>query len=70
MKRLKTKMIKHTKLSDKPIKKVALCGGAGSFLLYEAIRQKSDIFISGDFKYHDFFDADNKIIIAGIFQNC
>ena len=61
---LKTKMIKHTKLSDKPIKKVALCGGAGSFLLYEAIKQKADIFISGDFKYHDFFDADNKIIIA------
>lgn len=61
---LKTKMIKHTKLLDKPIKKVAFCGGAGSFLLTEAIRQKADIFISGDFKYHDFFDTDNKIIIA------
>ena len=63
-KALNAKVIKHTKLPDKPIKKVALCGGAGSFLLHEAIRQNADIFISGDFKYHEFFDADNKIIIA------
>ncbi len=60
------KTIKHTKLFDKKIKKVALCGGAGSFLLKNAIRGKADIFISGDFSYHQFFDAEDKIIIADI----
>jgi len=58
--------IKHTKLFGKKIKKIALCGGAGSFLLKNAISQKADIFISGDFSYHQFFDAENKIIIADI----
>jgi dinuclear metal center YbgI/SA1388 family protein len=58
--------IRHTNLSDKQIKSVAFCGGSGSFLLNEAIRQKADIFITGDFKYHEFFDAENQIIIADI----
>ena len=48
------------------IKKVAVCGGAGSFLLSRAIGAKADIFITGDFKYHDFFEADNQIIVADI----
>ncbi len=70
LKLLKTKfnvkLLKHTKLRNKPIKKVALCGGAGSFLLKNAISAHADIFISGDFKYHDFFNADNKIVIADV----
>ncbi len=57
-------VIRHTKLLNKPIKKVALCGGSGSFLLKHAIQQKTDIYVSADFKYHEFFDADNKILIA------
>ena len=64
--RMQTQVIKHTKLLNRPIQRVALCGGAGSFLLKQAIRQKADIFITGDFKYHEFFDADQKIIIADI----
>ena len=75
--KLKSKMnlplIKHTKLesflnnkTDKKIKKIALCGGAGSFLLNEAIKQKADFFITGDYKYHEFFDAEDKIIICDI----
>jgi dinuclear metal center YbgI/SA1388 family protein len=60
------KCIRHTKLLKKPIKKVAVCGGSGSFLLKNAIRENADIFISGDFKYHQFFDADEKILIADI----
>jgi len=63
---LNTKMIKHTNTLNRPIKKVAICGGAGSFLLKDAIQQNADIFISGDFKYHEFFDAENKIVIADI----
>lgn len=59
-------VIRHTNLLNKPIRKVALCGGAGSFLLSDAIRAKADIFITGDFKYHEFFDAENHLIIADI----
>lgn len=67
---LKEKMnisvIRHSALLDKMIKTVAICGGAGSFLLEDAKRLNADIFISGDFKYHEFFDADDKIVIADI----
>lgn len=67
---LKTNMnaqvIRHTALLDKPIKRVAVCGGSGSFLLNNAIAAKADVFVSADFKYHQFFDAENKIIIADI----
>ncbi len=60
------KLLKHTPLLNKPIQKVALCGGSGSSLLKNAIRCGADIFISADFKYHQFFDAENKLIIADI----
>ncbi|MCB9364730.1 MAG: Nif3-like dinuclear metal center hexameric protein [Flavobacteriales bacterium] len=63
---LKTDCIRYTNLLNKKVKKVALCGGAGSFLLSDAIRASADVFITGDFKYHQFFDAENKIIIADI----
>jgi dinuclear metal center YbgI/SA1388 family protein len=59
-------IIRHTQLLGRKIKKVAVCGGSGSFLLSKAIQQKADIFISGDFKYHEFFDAEKQIIIADI----
>ncbi|HWZ35906.1 MAG TPA: Nif3-like dinuclear metal center hexameric protein, partial [Mucilaginibacter sp.] len=64
--KMHTPVIRHTALTGKPIKKVAVCGGAGSFLLKQAIGAGADIFISADYKYHDFFDADSKIIIADI----
>ena len=57
---------KHTPICKTHIYKVALCGGAGSFLLQNAIAKQADIFISSDFKYHEFFDADGKVIIADI----
>lgn len=58
--------IRHTKFLNKPIKKIAVCGGSGSFLLNKAIQAKADIFITADIKYHQFFDAENQIIIADI----
>ncbi len=58
--------IRHTKLLNKPIKKVAVCGGAGSFLISKAKAAKADIYITGDIKYHQFFDAENEIILADI----
>lgn len=59
-------VIRHTELTSKTIQKVAYCGGSGSFLLSAAKRSGADIYITGDFKYHEFFDADGGIIIADI----
>ena len=60
------KMVRHTALPEKSISKIAVCGGAGSFLLPEAKNAKADLFISADFKYHEFFDAEGEIAIADI----
>jgi dinuclear metal center YbgI/SA1388 family protein len=70
LKRLKSSMnltaIRHTRLLEKKVKKVAVCGGSGSFLLPQAIRSGADFFVTADFKYHEFFDAEGKITIADI----
>lgn len=63
---MKISCIKHTKILDKKIQKIAWCGGAGLFLLNDAINSYADIYITSDVKYHDFFDAENKIILADI----
>ena len=60
------KCIRHTQILDKSIKKVAVCGGAGSFLLPAALKAGVDAFVSADFKYHEFFEADGKLLIADI----
>jgi len=62
----KTGCIKHSRLTGKEVKKVAVCGGSGSSLLGNAIASGADVFVSSDFKYHQFFDAENKIVIADI----
>ena len=59
-------VIKHTPLLGKKISKVAVCGGSGSFLTKNAISAGADIFVTADVKYHEFFDADKKLIIADI----
>jgi len=58
--------IRHTALLNKEIRTVAVCGGAGSFLLNEAKKQKADAYVSADFKYHEFFDAENRCLICDI----
>lgn len=63
---MSTQCVRHTALLNKPIQKVAICGGAGSFLLQSAKAQGADVFVSADFKYHEFFDADGQILIADI----
>jgi len=60
------KSIRHTPFLKKNIKKVAFCGGSGAFLINNAIASGADIFITGDVKYHQFFDAEGKIVIADI----
>ena len=64
--KLSTGLIRHTTPIDRPIKTVAVCGGAGSFLLKKAIASGADAFISADFKYHEFFDADSRILVADV----
>lgn len=59
-------VIRHTPLRDKPVKKIALCGGAGSFLIGAAVASGADFYITGDVKYHDFFDANERLVIADI----
>lgn len=63
---MKADGIRYTELRNKKIKKVAICGGSGSFLLDDAIKSGADVFVSADFKYHQFFDAENRIVIADI----
>ncbi|MFY0627207.1 MAG: Nif3-like dinuclear metal center hexameric protein [Reichenbachiella sp.] len=60
------KLLKHTNVHKDKVRKIAVCGGSGSFLLGKAIREGADVFITSDFKYHEYFDADNRIIIADI----
>ncbi|MDX2000901.1 MAG: Nif3-like dinuclear metal center hexameric protein [Chitinophagales bacterium] len=63
---MRAKVLRYTPLRGKPIHKVAVCGGSGSFLLKDAIRAGADIFITADLKYHQFFDAEGRIMIADI----
>jgi putative NIF3 family GTP cyclohydrolase 1 type 2 len=51
---------------QKKIKTVAICGGSGSFLLKQAIGAGADAYVSADFKYHEYFDAENRLMIADI----
>ena len=63
---LKASCVRYTAPTHQLIETVAVCGGAGHFLLPQAIAQKAQVFVSADFKYHEFFDADNRIMIADI----
>jgi dinuclear metal center YbgI/SA1388 family protein len=59
-------MIRHTKLMGRQVQNIALCGGSGSFLLQDAIAAGADLFLTADFKYHEFFEADERILIADL----
>ena len=65
-KTMKTDCIRHSKLLKKKIKKVAVLGGSGSFAIDAAKKAGADAFISSDFKYHDFFKAENTLLLADI----
>ncbi len=59
-------VIRHTALMGKSVKKIALCGGAGSFLVSKALVEGADVYITADMKYHEFFDANGRMVIADI----
>ena len=58
--------LRHNKLTGREIQTVALCGGAGAFLMPLAIRNHADVFITGEIKYHDYFGHDTDILLAEI----
>jgi dinuclear metal center YbgI/SA1388 family protein len=58
--------IKHTLFTGKPIQKIALCGGSGSFLINTAKAVQADAYVTADVKYHEFFDADGQLLLADI----
>ena len=58
--------IRHSALLGKPVKKVAVLGGSGSFAIKNAIQQNADIFLTADLKYHNFYEAENQLVLADI----
>ena len=58
--------VKHTKLTGRLISKVALCGGSGAFLMKNAVKERADVFVTGEIKYHDYFYYEDSILAAGI----
>ena len=65
-KQFRLQVIRHTPLIEKKVKKVAVCGGAGSFLIKTTLAAGAGFYITSDVKYHEFFDAENKMVIADI----
>jgi dinuclear metal center YbgI/SA1388 family protein len=59
-------VIRHTPLTGKKVKKVAVCGGSGSRLIGNAAAAGADFYISSDIKYHEFFDANDRLVVADI----
>lgn len=59
-------VVRHTPLCGRPVQRVAMCGGAGSFLITTALGAGADVYITGDVKYHEFFDANGRMVIADI----
>ncbi|MEY4384256.1 MAG: hypothetical protein RI995_1798, partial [Bacteroidota bacterium] len=64
--KLEIRFLRHTPQINRKIKKVAVCGGAGSFLIKQAIAAGADAYITGDIKYHEFFDAENHLLLMDV----
>ncbi|TRZ41434.1 Nif3-like dinuclear metal center hexameric protein [Robertkochia solimangrovi] len=59
-------VIRHSEFTGKKVKKVAVLGGSGAFAIKNAISAGADIYLTADLKYHDFYRAENKIVLADI----
>ena len=59
-------VVRHTRLTGYPVKRVAVCGGAGSFLISKALLAGANFYITSDVKYHEFFDANDGMVIADV----
>jgi len=56
--------IRYSKLTGRPVKKVALCGGSGASLLNDALKRGADAFVTADIKYHAFFEPENRLLLV------
>lgn len=65
-KQLQLPVLRHTALNGRKIERVAFCGGSGSFLLGDALAKRADAYLTGDLKYHEFFEADGRLLLADI----
>lgn len=65
-KTMQTDCVRHSAFINKKIKKVAVLGGSGSFAINNAKNAGADAYVSADFKYHEFFKAENSILLADI----
>ena len=63
---LQATCVRYTALRNRPVQRVAVCGGSGSFVLPDALRADADALVTADFKYHEFFDAEQRLVIADI----
>ncbi|MCM1441599.1 MAG: Nif3-like dinuclear metal center hexameric protein [Roseburia sp.] len=59
-------VIRHTALCKPQVKRIAVCGGSGAFLIRQALQAGADLYVTGDIKYHDFFNTENRLILADI----
>ena len=64
--KFRLKVLRYTELTGTKVNRVALCGGAGSFLIQKALAAGADVFVTSDVKYHEFFDANGRMVIADI----
>lgn len=60
------RVVRHTRLLGRPVRRVAVCGGSGAFLIGRAKAAGADMYLTGDVKYHEFFDADGRVVVADI----
>lgn len=60
------RVVRHTPLRGRPVRKVAVCGGAGAFLIKKAVQQGADFYLTADVKYHEFFEAEGRLVVADI----
>ncbi|SMC88582.1 Nif3-like dinuclear metal center hexameric protein [Moheibacter sediminis] len=64
--KMNTECIRHSKLLNKKVKRIAVLGGSGSFAIADAKRAGADVFVTADLKYHNFFEAENQILLTDI----
>jgi len=63
---LRLKVLQHSRYTGRQVRDVAICGGAGAFLIPQAIRYGADVFITGEAKYNDFYDVESRVLLATV----
>ena len=64
--KMNAQIVRHSRLLNKKVRKVAVLGGSGAFAISAAVRQKADVFITSDIKYHQFYEAENQMVLMDI----